>query len=255
MRNDQIALQLYTVRELAARDLPGTLRQVAAVGYRSVELAGLPQTSPEELRDLLADAGLTPIAAHQSLDDLRRDADAAFAAMVALGCPRIIVPWLRPEDRASADGVRAVARELGVFAAGAADRGLRLGYHNHAFEFEPLDGTTTWDVLLGELPADVDLELDVYWATVAGRDPAALIRQLAGRVRLLHMKDRAAGPDGGDVAPGDGTLPWREIVDAGRASGVEWYVAEQDEPRDTIAEISRGLQYLQNLAEAGEAVV
>jgi sugar phosphate isomerase/epimerase len=254
MRNDQIALQLYTVRDLLARDLPGTLQQVAAIGYRHVEIAGLPPTSSEELRDLLGAAGLAPVAAHQSFDDLRRDAAGVIDGMVTVGCPRIIAPWLKPEDRATPERVREVARELGRIGALCADRGLRFGYHNHDFEFAPLDGTTMWDVLLEELPAEVDIELDVYWASVAGRDPAQLIRDLAGRVRLLHMKDLAAGPDGGDVAPGDGILPWPDIVDAGRSAGVEWYIVEQDEPRETLAEISRGRQHLRTLAESGEAV-
>jgi sugar phosphate isomerase/epimerase len=251
MRNDQIALQLYTVRELLARDLPGTLRQVADAGYRHVELAGIPPTSSVELRDLLGAAGLAPVAAHQSLEVLRRDAPGVIDGMVTAGCPRIIVPWLMPEDRATPERVREVARELGRIGALCRERGLRFGYHNHAFEFDPLGGTTTWNVLLEELPAEVDIELDVYWAAVAGRDPAQLIRDLAGRVRLLHMKDMGAGPDGGDVAPGDGILPWPDIIDAGRSGGVEWYIVEQDEPRDTLAEISRGLQHLGSLAEPG----
>ena len=170
--------------------------------------------------------------------------------MATVGCQRIIVPWLPDEERATADGARALARELGGLAGRCADRGIRLGYHNHAFEFAPLDGTTIWQVLLDELPDDVDLELDVYWATVGGRDPVELIAGAGGRVRLLHMKDMSAEPGHGDLTPGDGTLPWPAIVAAGTAAGVEWYVVEEDNPRDALAEIARGRVFLEGLAGA-----
>ena len=92
------------------------------------------------------------------------------------------------------------------------------------------------------------IELDVYWAAVAGRDPIAEIRANADRVRLLHMKDRAPGPDARDAPAGEGTLPFPDIVDAARASGVEWYIVEQDDPREPLADIARALRYLESLA-------
>lgn len=248
MRQDQLAVQLYTVRGLAAADLPGTLRMVSEAGYRSVELAGLPETTPEALRDLLAGHGLSPMASHESLENLRQDLPGVLDRMTVLACPRIVVPWLPDAERSTGDGARTLARELGVLARRCSDRGIRLGCHNHAFEFAPLDGTTIWQVLLDELPPDIDLELDVYWATVGGRDPVELIRGLDERLRLLHMKDMSSGPDRGDVTPGDGILPWSEIVAAGTARGVEWYVIEEDNPRDAIAEIARGLAYLRGFA-------
>lgn len=248
MRPDQIALQLYTVRALAAIDLPGTLRAVAAAGYRAVELAGLPETAPGELARLLHDTGLRVVAAHEGLEGLRADADAVAARLAEVGCPRVIVPWMDEGDRRTADDVRRFAADLGRFAWGFADVGIRLGYHNHAFEFEPLEGTTIWDILLGELPGEVEIELDVYWAAVGGRDPAAEIRATAGRVRLLHMKDRAAGPEPRDAPAGEGTLPFPDIIRAGRAAGVEWYIVEQDEPRDPLDDATRSLRYLESLA-------
>jgi sugar phosphate isomerase/epimerase len=153
------------------------------------------------------------------------------------------------EDRQTADGVRRFAIELGGFARSFAEQGIRLGYHNHDFEFAPLDGTTVWDVLLAELPPDVEIELDVYWAAIGGRDPVAEITATATRVRLLHMKDRAPGPEPHDAPVGEGTLPFSEIVEAARAAGVEWFIVEQDEPRDPLADIARSFRYLGSLAE------
>jgi sugar phosphate isomerase/epimerase len=248
MRVDQIALQLYTVRELAAADLGGTLRAVAAAGYRSVELAGLPETTPGGLARLLDETGLRAVASHEGIQRLREDPVAVADRLATLGCPRVIVPWMPEEDRGTVDDVRRFAAELGALARSFADRGLRLGYHNHAFEFAPLEGTTTWDVLLAELPAEVELELDVYWASVGGRDPVAEIRATADRVRLLHMKDRAPGPDPRDIPAGEGILAFPQIVEAGRAAGVEWYVVEQDDARDPLAEIAVAARYLESLA-------
>lgn len=250
MRADQIAVQLYTLRADTARDLPGTLGRVSGVGYTAVELAGLPPIEPEPLRDLLADAGLSPMASHESLAALRANLDGILNRMVVVGCPRIIVPWLPDAERTTAAGVRDLAIELGEIARGCADRGIRLGYHNHAFEFAPLDGTTVWETLLDTLPPEVDLEIDVYWAAIGGQDPVELIRAVGDRVRLLHMKDVSPEPDRSDVAPGDGTLPWPDIVAAGTDVGVEWYVVEEDNPKDAIAEIARGRAFLDGLTGA-----
>lgn len=253
MQRDQIAVQLYTLRDLMAADLDGTLRGVADAGYGAVELAGLPPIEAQDLRDRLDRVGLRPMGSHESLDGLRADLEGVLDRMAAVGCGRIIVPWLPDEERATANDARTLARELVGLAGRCADRDVRFGYHNHAFEFAPLDGTTIWQVLLDVLPDEVDLELDVYWATVGGRDAVELIASADGRVRLLHMKDMSTEPERGDVSPGDGILPWAEIVAAGTAAQVEWYVVEEDNPKDAIAEIARGRAYLARLAGDGGA--
>lgn len=248
MRHDQIALQLYTVRKPAAADLPGTLRAVAAAGYGAVELAGLPDTAPGELARLLDETGLRVVASHESIERLRDDADAVADRLAEVECPRVIVPWIPEADRKTAADVRLFAEVLGGFGRRFAKRGMRLGYHNHAFEFAPLGATTVWDILLAELPPEIEIELDVYWAAVGGRDPVAEILATASRVRLIHMKDRAPGPEPHDVPAGEGILPFPEIVEEARAAGVDWYVVEQDEPREPLDDVARALRYLESLA-------
>jgi sugar phosphate isomerase/epimerase len=251
MRTDQIALQLYTLRRLAADDLPGTLAAVAAAGYRAVEVAGLPETTPVALARLLDDAGLSAIAAHVSIEELRRDWEAVADRLAIIGCPRLVVPWLPEEDRRTADGVRGFAAELADFAERVGGRGIRLGYHNHSFEFAPLEDTTVWDVLRAELPPEVELEIDVYWAAVGGRDPVAEIDANADRVRLLHMKDRAPGTEPRDLPAGEGNLDFPAIIEVGRAAGVDWYIVEQDEPADPLDDIVRARRYLKTLVAGG----
>jgi sugar phosphate isomerase/epimerase len=249
MKRDQIALQLYTVRDLTKTDLGGTLRDVAAAGYRAVELAAMPATAPGEIGRLLADAGLRPVASHEGIEPMRADAGAVVDRLADLGCPRLILPGMERTDRSSPDAVRRFADDVNGFLGLVADRGLRLGYHNHDWEFERLDGTTTWDILLERLAPEVDLEIDVYWAAVAGRDPVTLIRQTAGRVRSLHMKDLIAEPERHDAPAGDGQLDFPGIVAAGREAGVEWYIAEQDDPQSPIDDIGRARRYLASLAD------
>jgi sugar phosphate isomerase/epimerase len=249
MRHDQIALQLYTLRRLAADDLAGTLRSVSAAGYRAVEIAGLPDIAPAELKRMLDDNGLQPIASHEGIERLRADAGAVAGRLAEIGCSRVIVPWMPEADRTTAAAVRAFAAELGRHAGRMAEHGIRLGYHNHDFEFGELEGSTIWDVLLGALQSEVELELDVYWASVGGRDPVTEIGAIADRVRLLHMKDRAAGPTPHDAPVGEGILPIAAMVEAARAAGAEWYVVEQDEPAEPLADIATSLRYLEAIAD------
>jgi sugar phosphate isomerase/epimerase len=249
VRTDQLAVQLYTVRESLEDDLPGTLRRVADTGVDAVELAGLPPVGAAELRDLLAKAGLRPIASHESLERLQANPDGVIARLQTLGIRRAIVPWLAPEHRSTVDAARRTARELRRIAGYLDVRGMRLGYHNHDFEFAPLDGTTLWQVLIDELPAGVELELDVYWASIAGRDPVELINSAAGRVRLVHLKDMAATTGREDLAPGDGVLDWPAIVEAATELGIDWYVIEQDNARNPFADIARARGFLLGLVD------
>jgi len=226
VRPDQIALQLYTVRGLAATDLPGTLRAVADAGYQAVELAGLPDIGSTQLAKLLRDHGLRPVAAHQSIDSLRRDIDGVVRGMRELECPRAIVPWLPEADRRSSDDIRRVAAELSGFAQTLAKRGIRLGYHNHAFEFEPLDGTTVWDVLLAGLAPEVELEPweggaietagepDPRTGVVERVDPNELLR-----IRWWPVEDESAATTV-EFELGDGT-PWGDEGTPAFAAAVE----------------------------------
>ncbi len=248
MRRDQIALQLFTVRALLAADLTTGLRAVASAGYRSVELAGVGDVPADRLARALDDAGLRVIAAHEPIERLRDDAAGVVRRLRTVGCDRIVVPAMPAEDRAAADDVRRFTRELAGLAARLADEGVRLAYHNHDYEFTRLEGTRPWDILLDGLPERVELELDVYWVSVAGLDPVALTRSAAGRLRLLHVKDRAPGPEPRDAVPGEGTLPIAEIVEAGRTAGVEWYVAELVDGSDPLGGAAAAARYLATLA-------
>jgi sugar phosphate isomerase/epimerase len=248
MRTDQIALQLYTVREAMAADPERAVGMVAALGYRAVELAGLGDWPARQARATFDAEGIEVVAAHVGLDALREGLEARLDELDAIGCRRVIVPWLGAESRASAEGIRGAVDALAGLAGTCRRRGFSFGYHNHDFEFAQIEGTSLWAELRRRLPAWAELEIDVYWAAYAGEDPVGLIGDEAGRTRLLHMKD--LGPDRQDRPPGDGRLPWPEIVEAGRRAGVAWYVVEQDHPDDAFVAAARGLAFLRGLASA-----
>lgn len=206
-----ISVQLYTVREALAEDLPGTLRRLADLGLTQVEPFDLTARA-EALRPALADAGLTAPTAHARV--VGQDLDAVFAAAASVGVGTVVDPRIATERWRSAAGVASIADDLNAAAVVAARHGVRVGYHNHAEELEVVhDGTPALEVLAGHLDDAVVLEVDAYWAAVGGQDPVDLVRRLGERVVALHLKDGPGTPDVLDqVALGAGAQPVREVA-------------------------------------------
>src|SRR5215210_1465804 len=129
--------------------------------------------------------------------------------------------------------------------------GVSFSYHNHDFEFAPLGGSTMWDVLVRETdPEVVHLELDLYWVRYGGADPEPLLRTLASRIPLVHLKDMAPDEQRSDLPVGEGAMPWNPLLQAADAAGVEWYVAEQDNPTDALEDVRTSLRSMSGLASA-----
>lgn len=215
MSSSRLSVQLYTVREDLAEDLPGTLRRLADLGFTQVEPFSF--TTFEGLGQGLADAGLAAPTTHQRfVGEAEEQLDQIFSAAAALGVQTVIDPHVATERWQSVGSVEEIAAQLGEASSVAARHGVRVGYHNHAHELESvLDGTTALEVLAANLPDEVMLEVDTYWAAVGGQDPVALLSRLGERVQALHVKDGPATTDNKDqVAVGSGTLPIRDIVEA-----------------------------------------
>jgi len=245
MRRDQISLQLYTVREETARDMPETLRKVSEIGYPAVEFAGYGNLLPRDLKTILDDTGLRASGAHIPLDSWERDPETVLADMQALDCAHAVLPSAPPERREDEASVASLAEDLNRWGELCRREGVAFSYHNHDFEFAPLDETTMWDVLVRETdPELVGLELDLYWIKHAGTDPRTVLQDVGDRVSLLHLKDMA--PDGtlSDLPVGEGTLPWIALLQAADAAGVEWYIAEQDNPKDALEDVRTSLHSL-----------
>ena len=250
MRRDQISLQLYTVREETARDMPETLRKISEIGYPAVEFAGYGNLTPQDLEPILDDLGLRSSGAHVPLDSWERP-ERVLADMKALNCAHAILPSVPPERRANEASVVRLAEDLNRWGELCRREGVAFSYHNHDFEFAPLGETTMWDVLVRETdPELVGLELDLYWIKYAGTDPETVLRDVGDRVSLLHLKDMSPDDTRSDLRVGEGTLPWNELLEAAEAASVQWFIVEQDNPRDAMEDVKSSLQYLHWLAGA-----
>lgn len=240
-----IALQLYTVREQLGRDFEGTLRRVAAAGYAGVELAGLPEgISPARAKALLDELGLAVCGAHSALP-LGPDAAAALDRVAALGTDRLVCGWLPPEEYATPEATLRTIDRANDAAAVCARHGLRLGLHNHWFEFELLsDGRRPYELWLERLDPAVFIELDTYWAKTGGVDPVRALEALGSRVQLLHVKDGPAdAPPSPMVAVGQGSLDYERIIPA--AAAAAWLIVELDRcETDMLVAVEDSYRYL-----------
>ncbi len=244
---DRIGLQLYTVRHQMEKDLEGTIARVAATGYREVEFAGYFGKSPRDVRALLDHHGLASPSSHVSLapDQWR----AALEAAPVVGHRYLVIAWIPAEERRTLDDYKRWAERLNRAATEAKAAGLEFAYHNHDFEFAPLDGKLPYDVLLAETdPKLVQLEMDLYWIVKAGQDPLAYFARWPGRFPMVHVKDSAGPPDHKMTAVGAGKIDFRKIFAQSDQAGIRHYFVEHDNPDDPFASIRASYDYLQRLA-------
>ena len=240
-------LQLYTVRHALGADLEGTLRSVAAIGYREVEVAGLPGVTAEAMQASLKRRGLDAPSMHAGYDRLQRGLDAVVEEARILGVNYLVCPSVDAEERKTTEDWKRVCQTLNTVGQAVRSRGLVLAYHNHDFEFVPFaDGKTPFQLLLTETdPRDVKLELDVYWVAKAGQDPVQYLRDGRDRILLVHLKDLAS--DGSTVEAGAGVLDFERIIRAALLADVRHLFVEQDTSADPLASIGVSLRFLEQL--------
>jgi sugar phosphate isomerase/epimerase len=240
-------VQLYTVRSLLEEDFVGTMEAVAEMGYDEVEFAGYYGRSPQEITDLLDRLDLAAPAAHVMPSDIRDSPQEVVDTAAAVGHDYVVCAYLTEADRGSLDAYRAIAGLLDDFGKRCADAGLQLAYHNHDFEFAPIDGTLPYDLLLQETdPERVQMELDLYWIRKAGYEAVDYFDRQPGRFPLVHVKDM--GPDGGIVPVGDGQIDFQRIFAASDTAGLQHVFVEHDNPDAPLDSIRTSLNYLQDLA-------
>ena len=238
-----IALQLYTLRDLLAQDYEGTVRKVADMGYVGVETASLFGDSPASAAKLFSELGLEVSSAHGALP-LGDKKQEVIDTMSVLNCKRLILPWQQPELFQSPDGIKKVCDLLNEASAVAKANGFQVGYHNHWFEYEPLQNRIPMDIMLEDLDPDVFFEVDVYWVQTAGQDPVQVIRRLGSRAPLLHIKDGPCQIEEPMTALGEGVVDIPGVVAAGAAS-TEWLVVELDRcATDMLEAVRKSYQYL-----------
>jgi sugar phosphate isomerase/epimerase len=254
-----IGLQLYSVRDDLAKDVPGTLARLRSLGVREVESVVLAGTTVEALRAALDGADLVCHSSHIRFERVRDDIESVIKEAKALGAIHVVCPWITHDDeggftREDALSAAAVFNDTGRKARA---EGLRLSYHPHGYEFVPATEGTLFETIAAHTdPAVVSFEIDIFWAKAGGADPAQLIASLPGRVPLLHVKDMAKGlslPPGSSHAPtdtnvvaGKGQLDLPAILRAARQSGTEIFYVE-DESSKPWGQIPESFAYLSAL--------
>ncbi|MCC7208973.1 MAG: sugar phosphate isomerase/epimerase [Anaerolineae bacterium] len=233
-----IAVQLYSLREALAQDFEGVIRQLADMGYAGVEPFGLPDAIPPQAPALFKSLGLQVVASHSGLP-LGDQRSAVLDAAAALGLKYLICPWMDPNVHfASLDAIKRLCDTLNEASAAAKAAGLTMGYHNHHFEFEPVEGQMPYQVMLRQCAPDVIFEIDTYWVKTAGHDPAAVVKEFGARAPLLHIKDGPCVHGEPMVAVGEGVVDVPAVIQAGEGH-TEWLVVELDRCATDMTEAVR----------------
>ena len=258
-----IGIQLYTLRNQLAKDPAGTLKEVAAAGYKQVELYGFPKA--DAMISGAKDAGLEIHSSHFEWDSVVNPKDAEmsdFAKIIEqakkIGLSHLVIPYLQDGNRKTLDDYKKVAANANKAAEMADKAGIRLSYHNHNFEFAPMEGGKSgYDIFIEEFSPKMMFEIDVFWVKAAGVEPVDLINKLKGRVSQLHLKDLKEGlkmPNYASGLPadvfqelGDGIIPMEPILVAAKAAGVVHCHVEQDQSPDALKSIRQSMEYLTKL--------
>ncbi|MCY9579611.1 sugar phosphate isomerase/epimerase family protein [Paenibacillus alvei] len=238
----KIGVQLYTLRGDMDRDFIGTLEQVATMGYEGVEFAGYGGLTPEQLASELKRLNLRAAGSHVSIEQLTDHLDEQIEMNLAIGNRNIICPGIPKLHEADEDILNESVSKLEAVAERLAVHGMKLGYHNHGYEFEAKIGDkTVFDLLFGKLPVDkLFTELDVCWVKHGGYNPLEIINQYSGRVPFIHYKDLKYDDNGNPMTMelGQGELNLVAVAQAARAAGTEWLIVEQDDcqraPLDSV---------------------
>lgn len=254
----KVGLQLYSLRDLIAKDARGTLAKVAEIGFREVETFGYSPSNGfwglkiKEFDNLLKSLDLKSPSGHYDFDPYLREGKedslkANIEAANGIGQKYLTVPFLNPLLRTNPDSYKTLAEKLNKASILTKEAGLELVYHNHDFEFIDFNGTSGYDILLRETdPSDLKFELDIYWTVKAGKDPQALFKQNPGRFIMWHIKDMDK-MDKSYTEVGSGSINYKEIFTHAKLSGMKHFFVEQDIIKiDPFVSIKQSFQHIKN---------
>jgi sugar phosphate isomerase/epimerase len=257
---ERLGVQLYTVRDALPKDFDGTLAKIAAIGFKEVEFAGYAGRSPAQVRDALKQQGLSAPAAHVDYPSLGEKWPQVLEAAATIGHTHLVNPWIDESIRKQPDSWKRIAETFNR--AGEASRKARIqfAYHNHHFEFAPVNGVLPFDMLLQACdPELVKFELDLCWIAVAGRDPLDYFARHPGRFPLVHVKGLAKKPAEGAAAPIDrvladitdvgaqDTIDWPRIFARSSQAGIRHYFVEHDVPKSAFDSLKASYDYVSKL--------
>ncbi len=225
-----IAVQLYSVRDDAAADLPGVLAAIKEMGYEGVEFAGYYGHSAETIKKLLDDNGLQCCGSHIGIQTLLPTViEAAIEFNRTIGNKYLIVPGLPHEYTATREAWRRTADTMNEISDLLTPLEMQTGYHNHTIEFLPLDGELPWDTFFGNTKPEVVMQFDTGNAMHGGADAPPFLERYPGRAKTVHLKEYSKGEKGYEVLIGEGDMPWDRIFQlCETTAGTEWYIVEQE---------------------------
>jgi sugar phosphate isomerase/epimerase len=247
-----IGCQTWPVREMIAKDFPGTIKQLAAAGFQTVELcspvgyedsgfAGLAKYTGAELRRILSDAGVACMSSHFGIEELRKNQEGRIAWAKDVGLTQMIVPSLEGPAKPTMDDVKRAAEEYNQMGAKAAKAGIQQGLHNEEFEMTMVEGKRTYDLLLELLdPKLVKFQFQV--STISrGFDAAEYFTKYPGRFFSMHVQGWSAKTRK-EMPVGQDTLDWKKIFSAARTGGIKNYFVEMD-----LEKMKASVPYLREL--------
>jgi sugar phosphate isomerase/epimerase len=249
-----IGLQLYSLRNQFATNVPGTLAEIKSWGITNVELAGTYNLSTAEFKAQLDAHGLNPISAHYGFDQFRTNLDWVIRDAKILGIHYVGCAWVPHNgdfDEKTCREASAVFNHAGEVLAA---NGITFFSHTHGYEFQPYKDGTLFDLLMAETnPKYVSFQMDIFWIVHAGQDPVTLLNKYGSRWQLTHLKGmRDSTPVGfftghsevtNDVAIGEGKISFPPLLAAAQKAGVKWYIIEDESP-SSESQIPHSLHYL-----------
>jgi len=232
-----VGLQLYTLRDDLPKDVPGTIKKVAQIGIKEVEIYDLYGMSAKEFAKLLKDNGLAAPSGHYMTRHIKGNWQKSIDDAKEMGLKYMVNAILDPEERRSFDDYKRLVDLFNKAAEPVGKAGMTYAYHNHNFEFKKYGETTAYEYLMKNLNPKIMFEMDCFWVTHAGQDPVALFKKHPQRFPLLHIKDMKDQPAptqefdakmGLFVEVGHGTIDWKRIFAAAPQGGMKHYYIEQD---------------------------
>lgn len=246
-----VGVQLWTLRRELAEDLPGTLRQVAEIGYDGVELWFQKWPEPRFLAKVLADCGLAIASAHVNLKDMLEDFPRLHDYHRAIGTSTLVIPYIPDFAKLTPDGWRKTIDDLRLAARAGRETGFTVLYHNHDFEFTTrVDDVEVFDLIFGTIEEKLlGAEIDVFYVADVGRDPVVVLRRFDGRLKRVHLKEKATpGSPFKNTELGRGTIDWDAVCTAAVAAGAEWFLVEQDcEGRPALESVRISHRFLREM--------
>lgn len=245
-----IGLQLYSVRKDCEKDFPGTVAAVAKIGYAGVEFAGYYGRTAAEVRKVLDDNGLKCCGTHAQFDTLIGDELAKTVEFnMTIGNKYLICPWIPEEKRKTKQDWLDVAKLFNDISAKVKPHGMQVGYHNHNFEFTPIDGEKPWDIFFGNTDPSVIMQVDTGNGLGAGQDMIPFLRKYPGRAVTIHIKEFSAKNPNAVI--GEGDIDWKEVFSICETTGgTQWYIVEDE--KENLPALECVKKNLENLRKMGK---